>query len=121
DATLHIIRSQTSDSLTIVIKPIGSDTEDKEDVLQGSSAQYSGTKNEILAPDIEVPETTEVPADDVLELIGEVMNIIDTVVVVKGNTTGAYRALDTGSLLVFEDSKVFGKASLVMLGVLLSL
>ncbi|KAG8702385.1 hypothetical protein FRC08_003523 [Ceratobasidium sp. 394] len=37
------------------------------------------------------------------------MTIIDSVVVVKGNTTGVYRALDTDSLLVFEDRRVLGK------------
>ncbi|KAG9079063.1 hypothetical protein FRC06_007970, partial [Ceratobasidium sp. 370] len=95
------------DSLTVLVKPTDSDAEDEDGVPP--PAQYSGTKNEILVPDVEVPEITEVPADDVLEPIGEIVTIIDSVVVVKANTTGVYRALDTDSLLVFEDRKVLGK------------
>ncbi|KAG9120932.1 hypothetical protein FRC07_003329, partial [Ceratobasidium sp. 392] len=60
-------QTKRTDSLTVVMKATDSDAEDEDGVLQGSSAQYSGTKNEILAPDVEVPEITEIPAGDVLE------------------------------------------------------
>ncbi|QRV94977.1 Gar1/Naf1 RNA-binding region protein [Ceratobasidium sp. AG-Ba] len=97
------------DALTVLMKAPDSDVEDEDGAPQGVSNQYSGTKNEILVPDVEALDITEVPVDDVLEPIGEIMTIIDNVVVVKGNTTGVHRALDTDSLLVFEDRKVLGK------------
>ncbi|KAF8600818.1 NAF1-domain-containing protein [Ceratobasidium sp. AG-I] len=96
-------------SLTALIRTTDSDVEDEDDAPSGSSKQYAGTKNEILVPEVEVPDITEVPADDVLEQIGEIMTIIDSVIVVKGNTTGVHCVLDTDSLLVFEDRKVLGK------------
>ncbi|KAG8780138.1 hypothetical protein FRC12_023408 [Ceratobasidium sp. 428] len=109
DVEIRVTRypASTHTKQTVLMKPTDSDAEDEDGVVHGSSAQYSGTKNEILMPEVEIPDMTEVPADDVLEPIGEVMNIIDSVVVVKGHTTGVYRALDTDSLLVFEDRKVF--------------
>jgi H/ACA ribonucleoprotein complex non-core subunit NAF1 len=100
-------------SLTALTRPADYDAEDEDDAPHGSSTQYAGTKNEVLAPEVEVPEITEVPVDDVLERIGEIMTIIDSVVVAKGNTTGVHRALDTDSLLVFEDRKVLGKVRFI--------
>ncbi|CAE6481837.1 unnamed protein product [Rhizoctonia solani] len=88
--------------------PNDPDMEDDEDTPSGSIAQYAGTKNEILLPEVKAPELAAVPPEDVLELIGEVMTIIDSVVVVKGYTSGVDRVLDTDSLLVFEDRNVFG-------------
>lgn len=96
-------------SLTALTRITDSDAEDEDDAPSGSAKQYAGTKNEILVPEVEVPEIAEVPADDVLEQVGEIMTIIDSVIVVKGNTTGVHRVLDTDSLLVFEDRKVLGK------------
>ncbi|KDN49171.1 hypothetical protein RSAG8_02524, partial [Rhizoctonia solani AG-8 WAC10335] len=88
--------------------PNGSDMEDDEDAPSGSIAQYAGTKNEVLVPQMKVPELTVVPPEEVLELIGEVMTIIDSVVVIKGHASGVDRVLDTDSLLVFEDRNAFG-------------
>ncbi|KAJ1302800.1 hypothetical protein OPQ81_003107 [Rhizoctonia solani] len=88
--------------------PNDSDIENDEDMPSVSIDQYSGTKNEVLLPEVKTPEITVVPPEDVLELIGEVMTIIDSVVVIKGYTSGVERVLDTDSLLVFEDRKVFG-------------
>ncbi|KAG8735834.1 hypothetical protein FRC10_010095 [Ceratobasidium sp. 414] len=102
-------KSKHLDSLTVLVKPTDSDAEDEDGAPHTLPAQYSGTKNEILVPEVEVPEITEVPVDDVLEPIGEIMTIIDSVVVVKGDATGVRRALDMDSLLVFEDRKVLGK------------
>ncbi|CCO32766.1 H/ACA ribonucleoprotein complex non-core subunit NAF1 AltName: Full=Nuclear assembly factor 1 [Rhizoctonia solani AG-1 IB] len=85
-----------------------SDAEDDEDAPSGSIAQYAGTKNEVLLPEVKAPELTIVPPEEVIELIGEVMTVIDSVVVIKGYASGVDRVLDTDSLLAFEDRKVFG-------------
>ncbi|KZT54117.1 NAF1-domain-containing protein [Calocera cornea HHB12733] len=65
------------------------------------------SKNEIVTPDVNVPDFDEISPDDKIENIGEIMNIVDSVVVVKGRTNAQYQVIDTGSLLVFEDRKVF--------------
>ena len=51
--------------------------------------------------------------DEVLEKVGEVMTIVDRVVIIKGNPSnmfnrGSDRALDSDSLLVFDDRTVMG-------------
>jgi H/ACA ribonucleoprotein complex non-core subunit NAF1 len=48
-----------------------------------------------------------------LERVGEVMNIMDNAVIVKCTSSevvnrGSDKALDAGTLLVFEDRKVMG-------------
>ena len=60
-----------------------------------------------------VPDVSEVGPHEQLERVGEVMNIIDKVVIVKGIPSdianrGSERALDSDTLLVFEDRKVLG-------------
>ncbi|CAE7072506.1 unnamed protein product, partial [Rhizoctonia solani] len=87
--------------------PNDSDVEDDEDTPSGI-ARYAGTKNEVLLPEVKAPELATVPPEETLELIGEIMTIIDSVVVIKGYTSGVERVLDTDSLLVFEDRNVFG-------------
>ncbi|CUA72905.1 H/ACA ribonucleoprotein complex non-core subunit NAF1 [Rhizoctonia solani] len=87
--------------------PNDSDIEDDE-VPSGSIAQYAGTKNEVLLPQVKAPELAVIPPEETLELIGEVMTVLDSVVVIKGYTSSVDRVLDTDSLLVFEDRNVFG-------------
>lgn len=106
--TKYPTRTKQLASLAVLTGPNDSDLEDDGDAPSGSLAQYSGTKNEILLPEVRVPELTKVPVDDVLELIGEVMTIIDSVVVIKGHTSGVHRVLDTDSLLAFDDRQVIG-------------
>lgn len=52
-----------------------------------------------------------------LEKVGEVLNIVDNTVIIKGVPSGALergfdRALDSDTLLVFDDRKVLGYVSL---------
>ncbi|KAG8685252.1 hypothetical protein FRC11_010872, partial [Ceratobasidium sp. 423] len=107
DVELRVTHYPTRKPPTLQV-PNDSDIEDDEDAPSGSIAQYSGTKNEVLLPEVKAPEFTVVPPEDVLELIGEVMTIIDSVVVIRGYTSGVDRVLDTDSPLVFEDRNVFG-------------
>ena len=68
------------------------------------------TKNEIVAPKVTLPSIVSVGDDEVLEHIGTVLSIIESVVVVKG-VPGSVKekVLDTGSLLVFDDRKILGE------------
>lgn len=114
--TRYPTRAKQLASLAILTGPGDSDVDDDEDTPAGSTTQYSGTKNEILLPEVQTPGLTKVPPDDVLEEVGQVMTIIDSVVVVKGRTSGVDRVLDTDSLLVFDDRNVFGLVSLFVAG-----
>ncbi|OCH86658.1 NAF1-domain-containing protein [Obba rivulosa] len=77
-----------------------------------SDAQLK-TKNEVLDVPIVIPDIEEVGPHEALEKVGEVMSIVDKVVIVKGLSSelanrALDRALDSDTLLVFEDRKVFG-------------
>lgn len=64
-------------------------------------------------PSVIIPDIIEIDAQEPLEKVGEIMSIIENTVVVKGITSGNdnrafMRALDSESLLVFDDRKVLG-------------
>lgn len=86
-----------------------------DDEESGATAvtSYMQTKNEIVDTDIIVPSVSEVEPEEVLEKVGEVLNIVGNVVIVKGLPADPSRAasektLDTETLLVFHDRKVLG-------------
>ncbi len=71
------------------------------------------TKNEVVDLNIVIPEVEEVEEHEVLEKVGEVMSIIEKVVIVRGTPSQVHnrasdRTLDSDTLLVFEDRKVLG-------------
>jgi hypothetical protein len=70
--------------------------------------QIPATVHEILAPQVAMPSITSVEPSETIELIGEVLSIVDSVVVVKSYEHGHHKVLDTDSLFVFEDRKVLG-------------
>ncbi|KAF8910108.1 Gar1/Naf1 RNA binding region-domain-containing protein [Gymnopilus junonius] len=91
------------------------DADDDEDdaLLNTTSGTYFQTKHEVQEANITVPDTDEVGPDEVLERVGEVMNILDRVAIVRGLPSEALnrasdRALDSDTLLVFGDRKVMG-------------
>ncbi|KAI9444531.1 Gar1/Naf1 RNA binding region-domain-containing protein [Lactarius indigo] len=59
-----------------------------------------------------IPPIAQVEPDEQLEKVGEIMNIVNNVVVVKGEASSTRRAsehaLDSETLLVYEDRKVLG-------------
>ncbi|KAH8110628.1 NAF1-domain-containing protein [Phellopilus nigrolimitatus] len=97
-------------------KLLNDDSEDDEDEEGGARAATNAvlrTKNEVPELSIVVPDIIEVDAHEPLEKVGEIMGVIDNVVIVKGlasqiENRASERALDTESLLVFEDRKVLG-------------
>ncbi|KAK1640718.1 Gar1/Naf1 RNA binding region-domain-containing protein, partial [Colletotrichum phormii] len=66
------------------------------------------TKNEVA--DVSVPAKPDVTltADDKIEELGLVEQIVENIMVVRAFTPGEYQVLDTGSVLCTEDRKVFG-------------
>ncbi|KAI0785386.1 Gar1/Naf1 RNA binding region-domain-containing protein [Irpex lacteus] len=89
--------------------------DDEEDGGTGANmtAEQMRTKNEVGESTVMIPEIEEVGEDEVLDKVGEVMSIIDKVVIVKGTPSqvqsrGSEKALDSDTLLVFEDRKVLG-------------
>ncbi|KAI0094439.1 Gar1/Naf1 RNA binding region-domain-containing protein [Irpex rosettiformis] len=89
--------------------------DDDEDGGTGANitAEQMRTKNEVGDDTVVIPEIEEVGEDEVLDRVGEIMSIIDKVAIVKGipsqvQNRGSDKALDSDTLLVFEDRKVFG-------------
>ena len=90
------------------------DDDDDEDDSGGGKkpTNYLATKNE-TEPAPAVPEIQSVGAEEVLEHIGEIANTMEQAVVVRGvpseiSGRGSDKALDAGTLLVFEDRTVLG-------------
>lgn len=78
-----------------------------------TGASYLPTQNELTEVDITIPRIDEVGTDEKLEKVGEVMTIVDRFAIVRGMPSehlnrASERALDSDTLLVFEDRKVMG-------------
>lgn len=73
------------------------------------------TAHEVEDTEIPVPDITEVGSDEQLEKVGEILSVMEKVVIVRGipSLTGkaAERALDSETLLVFDDRRVLGYVS----------
>ena len=93
------------------------DTIGDEDEEGGGPGGQTSTTHEVLNEEVTIPDITEVDSNEILERVGEVLSILqDKIVIVKGLTSqiaghAADRALDTETLLVFEDRKVLGYVS----------
>ena len=90
-----------------------------------ASGTYFQTKHEVQEAEITVPEVDQLDAHEILEKVGEVMNIVDRLAVVRGLPSealnrGSDRALDADTLLVFDDRKVLGYVRLCLLRILFS-
>jgi hypothetical protein len=90
--------------------------EDDEGTAAFVSPDEVKTKNEVADVHITIPDVEEVDAGETLEKVGEVLSIVDKVVIVKGlpqqvQGRASDRALDSDTLLVFEDRKVLGYVS----------
>ena len=87
--------------------------DDEDPVPSNTAGTYFQTKHETTETDIVIPEVDRIDPHEVLEKVGEVMNIIDRVVIIKGRPStmlnrGSDRALDSDTLLVFDDRTVMG-------------
>ena len=88
--------------------------EDHEDEpTSHTSPDQVKTLNEVVDVKVNIPDISEVGEQEELEKVGEVMSIIDKVVIIKGVPSPIQnrvneRALDSDTLLVFGDRKVLG-------------
>lgn len=100
-----------------LLKPKVLDEEDEEEEEGGAAVATVRTKNELSEPDIMIPPIFQVGSEEQLERVGEIMNIVNNVVIVKGGGSGTHRAsehaLDAETLLVYEDRKVLGYVSTI--------
>ncbi|KAH6673833.1 Gar1/Naf1 RNA binding region-domain-containing protein [Halenospora varia] len=87
----------------------GSDDEGGAKGAKGSGAQLR-TKNEVAEVVIPKPDiiiTISMP----IEVLGKVEMIVENTVLIKAQTTGEYRVLESGSVLCLEDRTVIGVVS----------
>lgn len=87
--------------------------EDEEDGGNVSVNQILRTKNELSETKVVMPDITEVDSEEALEKIGEIMSVVGDTVIVKGLASeiedrASEIALDSESLLVFDDRRVLG-------------
>ncbi|KAG8898277.1 hypothetical protein FRC01_010965 [Tulasnella sp. 417] len=86
------------------------DSDDDDEVEGRTNSAPVKTTNEVVDPNVVPPSIEKVGDDELLEIVGDVMNIIGSVVVVKGLPgSAAEKVLDTGSLLVWDDRHVLGE------------
>ncbi|GES84583.1 NAF1-domain-containing protein [Rhizophagus clarus] len=74
----------------------------------GLSSGPLRTKNEIVDITISKP-TIEIKPDMHLTEIGSVLHVVEDQIVIKVNTTGEYKILDVGTILVLEDKEILGE------------
>lgn len=84
---------------------VDSDMSDND--INASSAGPK-TENEVLPPDVQAPSMVKIPDDMEITRVGQVASVIDTVVVIRAETGGAWRVLDEGTLCCWEDKTVLG-------------
>ncbi|GJE89576.1 Gar1 and Med15 domain-containing protein [Phanerochaete sordida] len=87
--------------------------DDEEDGGGVVSPDQVRTKNEVAEVQIVVPEVERIEEHESMEKVGEVFSIVDKVAIVKGLSQEASgrasdRALDSDTLLVFDDRRVLG-------------
>ena len=93
------------------------DVDEDEDTEPATTSESQvRTKNELIEIDIKVPDILEVDPHEQLEKVGTVFSVVDKVAIIKGISSpianrGSEKALDSETLLVFEDRKVLGYVS----------
>ncbi|KAI5284769.1 hypothetical protein KEM52_002747, partial [Ascosphaera acerosa] len=83
----------------------GSDDESGQSKQSGTS--YPRTANEKPEEIVPVPDIRVTPEMRV-ELLGSVETIVENVILIRGNTSGEYQVLETGSVLCLETLEVIG-------------
>ncbi|KAJ7070735.1 NAF1-domain-containing protein [Mycena amicta] len=83
------------------------DDEGESGTAAPPATSYFQTKNELLESHITVPDMEQVAPEELLEPVGQVFSIMDKTVIIKGASMSSH-ALDSDTLLVFDDRKVLG-------------
>jgi H/ACA ribonucleoprotein complex non-core subunit NAF1 len=102
-------------------KTVKDEDEDDESGPVATSGTFFQTKNEVAEADIVIPDIRQVGDHEMLEKVGEIMSVMPNMAIVKGLPSavmnqGAERALDSDTLLVFEDRSVMGYVGKILLG-----
>jgi H/ACA ribonucleoprotein complex non-core subunit NAF1 len=102
----------------VVMKKPQLPREFKDDDEGGGPSTQNATQgfkstNEQIETDaqIMVPDVSSVGPHEVLEHVGEIMSVLDRSIIIRGTASAQAvngRALDAGSLLVFDDRQVLG-------------
>jgi hypothetical protein len=77
----------------------------------GLSSEPLRTKNEIIDITISKP-IIEIRPDMHLTEIGSILHVVEDHIVIKVNTTGEYKILDVGTILVLEDKEILGEVKI---------
>ncbi|KAK7745117.1 hypothetical protein SLS62_009916 [Diatrype stigma] len=83
----------------------GSDDDGEGRGKGGGTGGQARTKNELPEEVIPIPDV-KIEADTEIIELGDVENIVETTMVIKANTTGEYRVLDSGSVICTGDRVV---------------
>ncbi|KIY51311.1 NAF1-domain-containing protein [Fistulina hepatica ATCC 64428] len=82
--------------------------QDDDETVVTPAGTYIQTKNEILESLIKLPDIEQLSPDEQLEKVGDIMNVVDNVVIVRSSPLDSNNVLDSETLLVFEDRTVLG-------------
>ncbi|KAF9041795.1 NAF1-domain-containing protein [Hymenopellis radicata] len=105
--------SSSEDELPVKTEQIDNDLDDDgERGPTAPSQSYYTSQHEIVDSDIAIPDIEEVGASEILQQVGEISSVLEKVVIIKGlpssSLESSQKALDSDTLLVFEDRKVLG-------------
>ncbi len=105
--------SSSEDDLPVKTEPVDNDLDDDGERGPVAPAQsYYTSQHEIVDSDIAIPDIEEVATSEVLQQVGEISSVLEKVVIIKGlpssSMESSQKALDSDTLLVFEDRKVLG-------------
>ncbi|CAK7207851.1 hypothetical protein SEUCBS139899_010666 [Sporothrix eucalyptigena] len=83
--------------------------QDSDDDEDGGNRGGGNIRSKNEEPETAPPKPeVEIGADDEIVLLGPILHIVESSAVIQGNTDGAYRVLDAGSVLCKADRTVVG-------------
>ncbi|GAA5909434.1 H/ACA ribonucleoprotein complex subunit GAR1/NAF1 [Sporobolomyces salmoneus] len=92
-------------------KPVPADSGDEDgdsDSGIGGGGSAPKTEHELAEPEPSLPEVMKIDESAEIARFGKVESVIETVVVVKADTSGDWRVLDEGTVVCWEDKTVIG-------------
>lgn len=95
-------------------KPVPADSGDEDgdsDSGIGGGGSAPKTEHELAEPEPSLPEVMKIDESAEIARFGKVESVIETVVVVKADTSGDWRVLDEGTVVCWEDKTVIGAVS----------
>lgn len=87
--------------------------EDDGDSETGMGGSKSGpkTEHELVEPEPVLPQDIKIDPAAEIARFGKIESVIETVVVVKADTSGDWRVLDEGTVVCWQDKTVIGTVS----------